>query len=122
MAEARLSYYNSFEVLAQVAAYNVLRLGMSNATIVCKRWKEAQRTGFIEHCTNKLRQFEGLNLAQSAACFDASRKRPTGNIRNTTDGTENQDNNDEERGQEEERSVESNAKCFTRPNSRVQWI
>ena len=88
--------------------------------MIQKRWKEAQRTGFIEHCTNRLSPFEGLNLAQSAAYFDASRKRPTGNIRNATDGTEDQDSNDKERGQEEERSSESNATCIARSSSRVQ--
>lgn len=36
MAEVCLSYYSSFEILAQVAPYNMLRLGMPEAAIVCE--------------------------------------------------------------------------------------
>ncbi|KAG1110135.1 hypothetical protein G6F42_015430 [Rhizopus arrhizus] len=95
------SYYNAAEISAQEAAYNLLRIRMSEASTVCvfiptstpdKRLHilrtdddllamegnstDCIQPGLIEHYSNRPDQFEGLNLTQFAAYFDVSRKRP----------------------------------------------
>ncbi|CEP09957.1 hypothetical protein, partial, partial [Parasitella parasitica] len=95
------TYYNASEISAQEAAYNLCRLRMSEASIGCifiptarpelrqkilrKRADLATRDpqsvdclqpGLIEHYIARPREFNHLNLAQFAAYFEISSKKP----------------------------------------------
>ncbi|EPB84752.1 hypothetical protein HMPREF1544_08473 [Mucor circinelloides 1006PhL] len=81
------SYYNAAEISAQEAAYNLLRIRMSEASTVCVFIPTStpdKRLHILRTDDDLLAmqgnsadyQFEGLNLTQFAAYFDVSRKRP----------------------------------------------
>ncbi|CEP14354.1 hypothetical protein [Parasitella parasitica] len=113
------TYYNTSGISAKEAAYNLLRIRMSEASTGCIHIPTARlesrqhmlrdletlrvmdpkstdcfQLGLIEHYTNHPDEFESLNLAQFAACFEISRKGPSS--RSTRRDNEHEDQQNEQ--------------------------
>ncbi|CEP08567.1 hypothetical protein [Parasitella parasitica] len=113
------TYYNASEISVQEAAYNLLRIRMSEASTGCIHIPTARpencqhilrdletlgminsestdcfQPGLIEHYTNRPDEFKSLNLAQVAAYFEFCRKGPSS--RSTRRDNEHEDQQNEQ--------------------------